>query len=336
MDMQKLETLPPPPGVIGSLRAGFDAVSSHVVLILLPLALDLFLWLGPRLSVGNLYSSILSQWFEFNRQAGLPVQNADLITERVAILGRVNVLNWIRTLPVGIPSLLSGLLPDSLPLQTPLGTQNVIQIPSALGMFGWLFLLTLVGWVGGGLYFRWVSGTTLGEKEAAVSPARAVVQTFILSVIWVVSLLVVLIPVLMIVTLLMLFSSVLANGVLILFMLISFWLVVPLFFTPHGIFVQKLNAFHSILSSLKLARFSLPTSSMFVFAVFILSTGLNYLWSVPALNSWMLLVGIAGHAFITTALLSASFVYYHDMNGWLQLVLNQIQQQKKGLPTQQA
>ena len=59
MDMQKLESLPPPPGVIGSLRAGFDAVSSHVVLILLPLALDVFLWLGPRLSVGNLYASIL-------------------------------------------------------------------------------------------------------------------------------------------------------------------------------------------------------------------------------------------------------------------------------------
>jgi hypothetical protein len=109
-----------------------------------------------------------------------------------------------------------------------------------------------------------------------------------------------------------------------------------LFFTPHGIFVQKLNAFHSILSSLKMARFTLPTSSMFVFAVFVLSTGLNYLWSVPDINSWMLLVGIAGHAFITTTLLSASFAYYHDMNGWLQLVFNQLQQQKKGLPTQQA
>jgi hypothetical protein len=335
MDMQKLETLPPPPGVIASLRAGFDAVSSHVVLILLPLALDLFLWLGPRLSVGNLYTSILSEWFAFNKQAGFPVQNVDVITERVAMLGRINVLNWIRTLPVGIPSLLSRQLPDSLPLQTPLGVQSVIQVPSMLGMFGWLLMLTLVGWVGGGLYFRWVSETTLGEKEAVVSPVRAVVQTVILSVIWVISLMVLLIPILMIVTVLALFSPIVANGVVLLFLIVSFWLVVPLFFTPHGIFVQKQNAFHSILNSMKMARFTLPTSSMFVFAVFVLSTGLNYLWSVPAINSWMLLVGIAGHAFITTALLSASFVYYHDMNGWLQLVFNQLQQQKKGLPTQQ-
>jgi hypothetical protein len=56
MNTDRLESLPPPPNVIGSLRAGFDAVSSHVVLILLPLILDVFLWLGPRLSVGDLYS----------------------------------------------------------------------------------------------------------------------------------------------------------------------------------------------------------------------------------------------------------------------------------------
>ena len=219
---------------------------------------------------------------------------------------------------------------------TPLGVQGVIQIPSLLGMFGWLLLLTLVGWIVGGLYFRWVSGTTLGEDEAGISPIRAVVQSVILSVIWVILLMLVLIPVLMIVTALALFSSLLASGALLLFLVVSFWLVVPLFFTPHGIFVKKLNAFHSILTSLKMSRFTLPTSSMFVFAVFVLSTGLNYLWSVPSIDSWMLVVGIAGHAFITTALLSASFVYYHDMNAWLQIVFDQIQQQKKGVPTQQA
>ena len=250
--------------------------------------------------------------------------------------GRINFLNWVRTLPVGIPSLLSGIFPDSLPLRTPLGVQEVFQVPSLFGMLGWIFVLTLVGWIGGGLYFRWVSGTTLGEDEAGIGPMRAVVQTFVLSVIWVISLMVILVPLLLVVTALAMFSPVLANGAVLIFLIVSFWLIVPLFFTPHGIFVDKQNALLSILSSLKLARFTLPTSSMFVFAVFMLSTGLNYLWSVPSSDSWMLLVGIAGHAFITTALLSASFVYYHDMNAWLRIVFDRIQQQKKGVPTQQA
>ena len=320
---------------MGSLRAGFDAVSSHVVLILLPVALDLFLWLGPRLSAGDLYSSILSDWMALDRRAGFSLQNADLITQNIGMFGRFNLLNWIRTLPIGVPSLFSGLVPDSLPTQTPLGMQGVVQIPSMLGMLGWFLVLTLAGWIGGGLYFRWVSGITLGEKEPGVSLFRAIVQTFVLSVIWVVLLMIILIPTVLILTLLALISPLLVNGAVLIFLIVSFWLVVPLFFTPHGIFVQKLNAFHSILSSLKMARFTLPTSSMFVFAVFILSTGLNYLWSVPSIDSWMMLVGIAGHAFIATTLLSASFVYYHDMNAWLQLVFNQLQQ-NKGLPTQQA
>jgi hypothetical protein len=59
---------------------------------------------------------------------------------------------------------------------------------------------------------------------------------------------------------------------------------------------------------------------MFVLALFLAAQGLNILWSVPPDDSWMLLVGIAGHAFVTTALLAASFIYYRDMNAWLNIV----------------
>ena len=103
----------------------------------------------------------------------------------------------------------------------------------------------------------------------------------------------------------------------------------PLFFTPHGIFVRRENALYSIYSSLRMIRFSLPTSGMFVLMVFLLSRGLDVLWSVPENNSWLSLVGFAGHAFITTVLLAASFVYYRDMNDWLQNVYQRFQQISK-------
>jgi hypothetical protein len=38
------------------------------------------------------------------------------------------------------------------------------------------------------------------------------------------------------------------------------------------------------------------------------------------------LVGIAGHGFISTALLAASFIYYRDMNEWLNTVYERFQQ----------
>jgi hypothetical protein len=130
-------------------------------------------------------------------------------------------------------------------------------------------------------------------------------------------------------------SPVLAGAAFFIMLALSFWLIVPLFFTPHGIFVRRQNAFYSIFTSLRMARFALPTSGLFVICWFLLSTGLNYLWSVPPENSWMTLVGIGGHAFITTALLAASFVYYRDMNAWLQTVFERLQQ-KQNIPTQRA
>ena len=76
--MDKIESLPPPPGVVGSLRAGFDAIASHVAVVLLPLALDIFLWLGPRLRVDRLFQPLFIELSRYARFSG--IQSADLKT----------------------------------------------------------------------------------------------------------------------------------------------------------------------------------------------------------------------------------------------------------------
>src|SRR5262245_29762331 len=44
-------TLPAPPvGIIESLTSGFETVASRLYLVLIPIAFDLLLWLGPRIS----------------------------------------------------------------------------------------------------------------------------------------------------------------------------------------------------------------------------------------------------------------------------------------------
>jgi hypothetical protein len=333
MNVQKLETLPPPPGVIGSLRAGFDAVSGHVKLILFPLVLDLWLWLGPRFSVDALLRPYMRFLFEQARR-GLTSPTdmqriAGVQASLMEALERFNLLSLLGklvTFPIGVSSLLVGIMP----VTTPYGEQRVVQVSSLPSLVGLMFLFILIGWVGGGLYFRWVSETVLGgaKREAGISSVWAIIQTFILSVIWFIGLLIAMVPVFLILTVLALISPALANGAVFVMLMLSFWLIVPLFFTPHGIFARRQNAFSSVLSSLRMARFTLPTSGMFVLSAFLLYRGLNYLWSVPPNNSWMLLIGIAGHAFITTALLAASFVYYRDMNAWLQTVFEQVKQKQ--------
>ncbi|HEX9332923.1 MAG TPA: hypothetical protein VF896_13615 [Anaerolineales bacterium] len=336
MNTQKFEEFPPPPGVVGSLRAGFDAVSRHIGLIFLPVVLDIFLWLGPRLSVDGLINPFLKIMFDQVRltltsstdlKRFAEVQSA--FSEAIGRFNLLSLLGKLQTFPVGVSSLLA----QTMPVQTPFGSQEIVHVSSVPSVIGLAFLLTVTGWVLGGLYFRWVSGTILGEKDAGITSVRAITQTMILSFIWMVCLMMFFIPFMFILALLAMLSPGLASGALFVILILSFWLIVPVFFTPHGIFVRKQNAFYSIFTSLRMARFTLPTSGMFVFSVFLLSIGLNYLWSVPPNNSWMTLVGIGGHAFITTALLAASFVYYRDMNVWLQTVFEKLQQ-KQSLPVQ--
>ena len=321
---------------MGSLKAGFDTVSSHVWLILVPLLLDLFLWLGPRLSVDGLVNPFFRMVFNQARTTLTSSSDLQRFTEYQSafseVLERFNLLSLLgrlQTFPVGISSLLS----QTMPAETPLGSQDVVQITSIPGLLGLVFLFTILGWVVGSLYFLWVSGIALGDASRAkmINFSWAIIQTLLLSVLWVIGLMIILIPMMIILTVLTLLSPVLASGALLMVLLFSFWLIVPLFFTPHGIFVRRQNAFYSIFTSLRMARFTLPTSGLFVLCVFLLSTGLNYLWSVPKDDSWMLLVGIAGHAFITTALLAASFVYYRDMNVWLQNIFEQLQR-KQSVP----
>jgi hypothetical protein len=341
MNRQNLEELPPPPGVMGSLKDGFYAVSSHVWLIFLPLLLDVLLWFGPRLSVGRLVHpffelvvrqarTMLASSADFKRFTDNMALLSDMV-ERfnlLSLLGRL--FGTLQVFPVGISSLLA----QTMPVQTPLGSQDVIQITSLPSLMGLAFLFTVIGWMMGGLYFRWVSGIVLGDakQDTMISLSWAILQTLLLSIIWVIVLMVVIVPALVVFSFLIMLSPLLASGLVLITLFFSFWLIVPLFFTPHGIFVRRQNAFYSIFTSLRMARFTLPTSALFVLCVFLLTTGLNYLWRVPTGDSWMLLVGIAGHAFITTALLAASFVYYRDMNAWLQRVFEQLQH--KQMPVQ--
>jgi hypothetical protein len=328
MEAPKLETLPPPPNVVGALKAGFDTISTHLTAILLPLSLDLLLWLGPRLNVEKVFLPVLEDFRRIAETTKTPVADMNKFVEiYTQSMERFNLLAVLRTFPIGISSLLQGVPPAS----TPLGEPRTFQVLSMEGMFGWFILFTLVGWLGGAIYFRWVASLALPQGKTI--RFAAVGQSFSLSILYTVLTFAIGMPFFFFILLLFVISPLLGQGLLLLLGFMSMWLVVPLFFAAHGIFIHSQNVFASILSSVKMARFTLPTSSMFVLIALVINIGLNYLWSIPKSDSWMLLIGIFGHAFITTALLAASFIYYRDMSVWLQTVFDKL---KTGTATPQA
>jgi hypothetical protein len=334
MEIDKVETLPPPPGVVGSLRAGFDAIASHLTVIMVPLALDLLLWLGPRLNVDRLFQPIFDELTRYAKYSGFPSADLKTLQENSAVileqLGHFNLLSTLRTFPIGVFSLMSGTRPG----QTPLGVPSIIQIDSVVTLLGWIVLLTLLGWMFGGLFFRWVSLVVVDPSQPVENRfGQSILQTILISLMYFILAVTLGAPLLVVFALAMAASPLLAQGLLLVLGLLSMWLVVPIFFSSHGIFIRRQNALSSIYTSLRIARFTMPTSSLFVLSVLLIAYGLNFLWNIPSSDSWMTLVGILGHAFVTTSLLAASFIYYRDMQAWLQNVFEKL---KANLPTQQA
>jgi hypothetical protein len=320
METSKETQLPPPPGVVGALRAGLDITSNHLSVLLLPLALDLLLWFGPRLSVKSVFLPAIEEMIKINSSSGLPVDGLTILqTASTDFLGQFNLFSALRTFPIGVSSLMT----DKMPVQTPLGGQATIEVGSVGTFILLAFGLTILGWILGGLYFNSVSRVT-GNGAASLGMFRTVAQTLLFSTGLAILSMMIGFPVLIVLIVLELISPALMQVVLVLFALVATWLIVPVYFSPFGIYLRGENALTSTWSGLRLARFTLPTSSIFVLAIFIISYGLNFLWEVPAENSWMMLVGVIGHAFIATALLASSFIYYRDMNAWLQIALERM------------
>lgn len=317
--------IPPPPGLIASLAAGFDSVANSITVIALPVLFDLFLWFGPHLrlyeflqpaivNLPRLYSSMTS------------VSNLEIAQEFwTDFLTRFNLFAGLRTFPVGTSSLLF----LEMPLQTPLGTPAILEARSFLGMVGGAILIMLAGWLIGALYFHWVSSVAL--KSEARSLWKSISQTLFLSLIWMTLLFAAGLPALVLASLATLVSPMLGQIALFMVGLFAIWLVMPVYFSTHGIFTFQMDAVSAILNSLRLVRFTLPTSGLFLFLLIVISQGLRFLWSTPPSDSWWLLVGILGHAFISTALLASSFIYYRNVNGWLQVVFEHMKTQRNSV-----
>ncbi len=313
MNASDAEKLPPPPGIINSLKAGFDAVAARPSAILFPLALDLFIWLGPRLRMSALFDSIRGDVVEIWKSGGISPGNIESALKTYdLVVPNVNLFWLLRAIPIGVPN-----LPFAANAASPFGAPPDWQV-SALNFLGWLVLLHLIGWMTGGLYFRAAAALVTPQPIGAF---RALSQTILLSLAWTALLAMILIPLGAVLALITLLSPNLANLFLMAFFFAAMWAVVPLYFWSHGVFVAGQNVIVALWSSWRITRFMLPAGNLFILTVFVLSFGLNFLWSVPPQDSWMTLAGIFGHAFVSTALLTSSFIFYREANVWLEAAL---------------
>ena len=311
-----------PPRLFPSLKAGFDAVASHISLILFPIALDALLWLGQHLSMKAWLTPILESYFKFSSVTGSAELKEFLTASQASLMTfseNFNLFSFLRTYPLGIPSLISSIQPA----ESPFGLAPVINFNSSLASFGVMLLLSLIGILLGAQYFYLVARVANRETDHVSFKVLLSILWQVLSftlVFYLVAALVSL-PVLMITSVLIMISPDLGVLVMIALVFIAAWISLPLIFSAHGIFTYRQPFRVSLANSIRLGRYAGPQIATFAVVILIMVTGLNYLWSIPEANDWLLSVGIAGHAFVSTALLAGSFIYYHSAMRWVQEII---------------
>jgi hypothetical protein len=323
--------LPTPPNMIGSLRAGFDTVANHIVIIVFPCLIDLLLWLGPHVQVKSLLSS-MGNFLLTSSPSGSGL-SSDVISQSMNLIQTIgdkfNLLILLRTIPVGIPSLMS----FRLPAETPGGQPLFIDLNNILLVACVVIGLLLVGVIAGSFYYSIIMQISLrGRIEL-----RKTLHEWLWSSIQVISLTLALIILYVVVSVpsscaifaVSLIGLPLGQFSFFLYFGLLIWLAFPLIFSAHGIFVNHNNAFISVQRSMVLTRMTLPTTSLFFLSVLAISEGLNILWRVPPETSWLTLLGIGGHAFISSALMAASFIFYRDADRYSQATIKIIKAQQQ-------
>jgi hypothetical protein len=102
------------------------------------------------------------------------------------------------------------------------------------------------------------------------------------------------------------------------------WVIFPLLLSPFGIFVHHNRILDALRSSIRTTRMTITTTSLLFLITLVLTQGLDLLWNVPPDTSWLMLIGITGHAFVVSGLLAGIFIYYRDAENWTSRVMQSI------------
>jgi hypothetical protein len=301
-----------PIGVLQSLMAGFDKIASQPFLLLPPILLDMFLWLGPRLTIPKVIQDLMDL-------VVIPYGADEAIQEQFELLRsisgdlgqRLNLFAMISNLPAGISSLMA----SRMPLLTPFGESTEVRVDGLILIFLLLVVLIMIGQAIGAQFHLWIAqrvapGKELSQRWAAGSKmillafiSYAVLILFGSGVAFIASISAIILPIF---------------GLVIGFIgfTFGFWVFVYLFFTPHGIVRYGLGVVRAMVESATIVRWNLLPAMGFLGLSFGISWLTSQAWLLPTENSWYLLLAIIGHAFVSATLLAGSYAFYQGRREW--------------------
>lgn len=312
------------PKIIQAIKSGFNTIANKPYLMIPPILLDLFLWFGPAWRVDSFFKPILQRFSNLPSITG--AEYSELVDNFQSIwmefFTNLDLARSLRTFPIGVPSLIA----LKQPFENPLGKSMVFNLETSFSVIGLWLIFLILGFFLGSLYFDNISKQVVdikSEKDHDIkSLLRAYLQIILMPIMILIILLIISLPTVLIMSIISLLSPTISQFFLIAIGFLLLWIILPLVFTPHGIFLYKQNLISAMMTSISVVKTSMSQTTWFILAGFVLIEGMNYLWTSPAADNWFLIIGIFGHAFVVSAITAASFYYFLDATAYTQSLMN--------------
>jgi len=309
-----------PAGIFSCLTMGFEITARRPQLILIPALLDLYLWLGPRLSLSSLIAQMRTLWGNAPSIELAPVYQ--LMNEIFDLFAsRYNLFSLLNFSPLlGVPALMGA----RMTLERPFGIRPDIPVTTSGIALGWSCVLLIIG-LGLNAWYLWQIGLRVSQDlevpvPGPMTPGKLwgrLVQLVIglLSLGFLLSL-----PLSFAISLLGMLSLSLGGIALTLILCIAFFIFLHVIYVVPGMVQLCQPPLQAIRESVALTRIDFMGTSGMVMIMFIITQGLNFVWVLPDPASWATLVGIGGHALIGTALTVTLFVFYQERLAYLRML----------------
>jgi len=310
-------------GALACVTTGFEVTARHLELIFLPLLLDLFLWLGPRLSVSPLLMAIKDLMSQLMTADVVLPETTENYVRMIQLLeelgGGFNLFSFLNPGPLlGIPVL----TPSRMSVLTPMGEQSVVEVASFFVVMAVVVALAIVGLGLNALYLRILGKSVIAETEAAIPGPRtiwAVWRQFIqFGILLYVAFFIFSMVTSIFATIVGLFSFFVAGLMMAAMLSITLFVVVHLLFTVPGMVQLRRGLFRAMKESLLLTRVDFVNVAFLLGLILVISRGLNVVWMLPEPDSWATFVGLGGHAFVSTALTAGLFIFYQERLRYLE------------------
>jgi hypothetical protein len=310
--------------IIDALSAGFNLVRRRLWLMVVPIVLDLFLWVGPRISIDALVQRITPLLSPPGTTALSAADAQTLTLSRDALLeaGRsFNMFSLLTNTLLGVP----GLMTVAEPTQ-PVVTSGVIQVSSGWLALGAFVLLLLAGVFIATLYLNLIAQEvatgTISLKSLLfgvwIYGARIVaLGAFLIGIA-----LVFIFPMSLASALAAMFSQGLAIMMIGAFSLASMWVtlavLIYLFFAVSAMVLNGDGILRAVRNSIVVVRRNMWSTLGLIVLVNLISVGLGLIWQRMAIASWAAPIGILCNAFVGSGLAAAVLIFYRDRYARLQ------------------